>query len=98
MDKTGIKPQTFDESTLRAKVVEAINANPKAVADYKAGKTAAANKIKGEVMKANQRRPQRSGPAPSGRRTGEATRLATERRDALLVHPEERGIDGVEGR
>jgi aspartyl-tRNA(Asn)/glutamyl-tRNA(Gln) amidotransferase subunit B len=57
MDKTGIKPQTFDEATLRAKVVEAISANPKAVADYKAGKTAAANKIKGEVMKANRGAP-----------------------------------------
>jgi aspartyl-tRNA(Asn)/glutamyl-tRNA(Gln) amidotransferase subunit B len=57
MDKTGIKPRTFDEATLRAKVVEAIAANPRAVADFKAGKTAAANKIKGEVMKANKGAP-----------------------------------------
>jgi len=57
MEKTGIKPQTFDEPTLRAKVVEAIKANPKAVADFKAGKSAAANKIKGEVMKANKGAP-----------------------------------------
>jgi aspartyl-tRNA(Asn)/glutamyl-tRNA(Gln) amidotransferase subunit B len=57
MDATGIKPQTFDEGTLRAAVATAIGANPKAVADYKAGKTAAANKIKGEVMKANKGAP-----------------------------------------
>jgi len=57
MDRTGLKPQTFDEATLRAKVGEAIAANPKAVADFKAGKTAAANKIKGEVMKANKGAP-----------------------------------------
>jgi hypothetical protein len=31
MDRTGLKPQTFDEATLRAKVGEAIAANPKAV-------------------------------------------------------------------
>ena len=57
MAKTGIKPQTFDEATLRATVTEAIAANPKAVADFKNGKTAAANKIKGEVMKANKGAP-----------------------------------------
>ena len=38
-------------------MVAAIGNNPKAVADYKAGKVAAANKIKGEVMKANKGAP-----------------------------------------
>jgi aspartyl-tRNA(Asn)/glutamyl-tRNA(Gln) amidotransferase subunit B len=57
MDATGLKPQTFDEGTLRAKVAGAVAANPKAVADYKSGKTAAANKIKGDVMKANKGAP-----------------------------------------
>jgi aspartyl-tRNA(Asn)/glutamyl-tRNA(Gln) amidotransferase subunit B len=57
MEKTGIKPQTYDESTLRAKVVDAIKANPKSVADFKSGKTAAANKIKGEVMKTSKGAP-----------------------------------------
>ncbi len=56
-EKTGIKPRTFDEATLRAAVAAAIAANAKAVADYKAGKAAAANKIKGEVMKANKGAP-----------------------------------------
>jgi len=49
--EAGIKE--MDESGLRAAVVAAIAANPKSVADFKSGKTAAANKIKGEVMKAN---------------------------------------------
>ncbi len=53
MDKTGLKPQTFDEGTLRAKVVEAIAVNPKAVADVKKGKDAAKMSIVGAVMKAN---------------------------------------------
>ena len=53
--KVGIKD--VDESALRAAVVAAIAANPKAVADFKGGKTAAANKIKGEVMKANKGAP-----------------------------------------
>jgi aspartyl-tRNA(Asn)/glutamyl-tRNA(Gln) amidotransferase subunit B len=57
MEKTGIKPQIFDESTLRAKVVEAIAANPNSVAAVKAGKSAAANKIKGEVMKTSKGAP-----------------------------------------
>ena len=57
MDATGLKPSPFDESTLRAAVVAAIGNNPKAVTDYKAGKVAAANKIKGEVMKANKGAP-----------------------------------------
>jgi aspartyl-tRNA(Asn)/glutamyl-tRNA(Gln) amidotransferase subunit B len=57
MAATGIKPATFDDATLRAAVVAAIGANPKVVADYKAGKVQAANKIKGEVMKANKGAP-----------------------------------------
>ena len=47
----------MDEGKLRTAVIAAIAANPKTVADYKAGKTAAANKIKGEVMKANKGAP-----------------------------------------
>ena len=57
MAATGIRPATFDESTLRAAVVAAIGANPKSVEDFKKGKAAAANKIKGEVMKANKGAP-----------------------------------------
>jgi aspartyl-tRNA(Asn)/glutamyl-tRNA(Gln) amidotransferase subunit B len=57
MDATGIKPVAFDEATLRAAVLASIAANPKVVADYKAGKVQAANKIKGEVMKANKGAP-----------------------------------------
>jgi aspartyl-tRNA(Asn)/glutamyl-tRNA(Gln) amidotransferase subunit B len=57
MDRTGLKPRSFDEATLRSRVIEAIAAHPKAVADFKSGKTAAANKIKGEVMKANKGAP-----------------------------------------
>ncbi len=53
MEKTGIKPATFDEGTLRAAVVEAIGKNPRAVADLKAGKDAAKMAIVGAVMKAN---------------------------------------------
>ncbi|MDB5311250.1 MAG: Asp-tRNA(Asn)/Glu-tRNA(Gln) amidotransferase subunit GatB [Gemmataceae bacterium] len=53
MEATGIKPQTFDEGTLRAKVAEAVAANPKAVADFKKGKDAAKMSIVGAVMKAN---------------------------------------------
>ena len=53
MDATGIKPATFDEGTLRASVVESIGKNPRAVADYKAGKDAAKMAIVGAVMKAN---------------------------------------------
>ncbi len=57
MQATGIKPQTFDESTLRAAVVAAIGANPKAVADFKKGKDAAKMSIVGAVMKANKGAP-----------------------------------------
>ncbi len=53
MEKTGIEPATFDDGTLRAAVVEAIGKNPRAVADFKAGKDAAKMAIVGAVMKAN---------------------------------------------
>lgn len=53
MEKTGIKPATFDEITLRAAVVDAIGKNPRAVADFKAGKDAAKMAIVGAVMKSN---------------------------------------------
>ncbi|HJZ58849.1 MAG TPA: Asp-tRNA(Asn)/Glu-tRNA(Gln) amidotransferase subunit GatB [Gemmataceae bacterium] len=57
MAATGIKPQAFDEGTLRAAVLAAIAANPDAVADFKKGKVAAANRIKGHVMKNNKGAP-----------------------------------------
>jgi aspartyl-tRNA(Asn)/glutamyl-tRNA(Gln) amidotransferase subunit B len=53
MDATGIRPQAFDEATLRAAVVAAVAANPKAVADFKKGKDAAKMSIVGAVMKAH---------------------------------------------
>jgi aspartyl-tRNA(Asn)/glutamyl-tRNA(Gln) amidotransferase subunit B len=40
-----------DEGAIRALVQKGIAANPQAVADYKAGKTRAADRIKGFVMK-----------------------------------------------
>lgn len=57
MDATGIKPQALDEGALRAAVVSAIRANPKAVADFKAGKHAAKMAIVGAVMRANKGAP-----------------------------------------
>ena len=57
MQATGIKPQTFDDATLRVAVVAAIAANPKAVADFKKGKDAAKMSIVGAVMKANKGAP-----------------------------------------
>ena len=42
---------SFDESKLLQAVLDAIAANGPAVEDYKKGKTAAANRIKGHVMK-----------------------------------------------
>ncbi len=54
----GIKDAAaFDEATLRAAVREAMAANPKAVADFKGGKAAAANAIKGHVMRNNKGAP-----------------------------------------
>jgi aspartyl-tRNA(Asn)/glutamyl-tRNA(Gln) amidotransferase subunit B len=47
----------FDEAGLRAAVVAAIQGDPKTLADYKGGKTAAANKFIGAVMKANKGAP-----------------------------------------
>lgn len=49
--KAGIKE--IDESALRAAVVAAVAANPRAVADFKKGKDAAKMSIVGAVMKAN---------------------------------------------
>ncbi len=49
--KVGIKE--LDEAALRASVAAVIAADPKTVADFKGGKTAAVNKLKGAVMKAN---------------------------------------------
>jgi aspartyl-tRNA(Asn)/glutamyl-tRNA(Gln) amidotransferase subunit B len=50
MDALGIKPMA-DEGQLLEIVRKAIAANPKAVADYKKGKTKAADAIKGAVMR-----------------------------------------------
>jgi len=58
MEALGIKDASaFDEATLRAAVVVAIAGNPRAVADVKSGKSAAANAIVGAVMKANKGAP-----------------------------------------
>jgi aspartyl-tRNA(Asn)/glutamyl-tRNA(Gln) amidotransferase subunit B len=57
MDATGIKPQELDEAALRAAVAAAVAANPKAVADFKAGKQAAKMAIVGAVMRANKGAP-----------------------------------------
>jgi aspartyl-tRNA(Asn)/glutamyl-tRNA(Gln) amidotransferase subunit B len=52
MTALGVKSAAdFDEGALRQAVKEAIAANPQALDDYKKGKTAAANRIKGHVMK-----------------------------------------------
>ena len=54
----GIKDAAaFDEATLRAAVRDAMAANPKAVADFKGGKAAAANALKGHVMRSNKGAP-----------------------------------------
>jgi aspartyl-tRNA(Asn)/glutamyl-tRNA(Gln) amidotransferase subunit B len=47
----------FDEAGLRAAVASAIQADPKTLADYKSGKSAAANKFIGAVMKSNKGAP-----------------------------------------
>ena len=57
MDGAGIRPAVFDEATLRARVCEAIAANPKAVADVRRGKDAAKMAIVGAVMKASKGAP-----------------------------------------
>lgn len=54
-DAVGIKEA--DEGALRAAVLEAIGKNPKAVADFRAGKEAAKMAIVGAVMKANKGAP-----------------------------------------
>jgi aspartyl-tRNA(Asn)/glutamyl-tRNA(Gln) amidotransferase subunit B len=50
IDQLGIKPGP-DEEQLRAIVRKAIAANPRAVADFKKGKTKAVDAIKGAVMR-----------------------------------------------
>jgi aspartyl-tRNA(Asn)/glutamyl-tRNA(Gln) amidotransferase subunit B len=58
MTALGVKSASdFDEGTLRQAVKDAIAANPQALDDYKKGKTAAANRIKGHVMKTNKGAP-----------------------------------------
>jgi len=51
--KAAVGIKVVDETALRAAVAAAVAANPKSVADFKSGKAAAANKIKGDVMRAN---------------------------------------------
>ena len=58
MAALGVKSASdFDEGALRTAVKDAIAANPQAVDDFKKGKTAAANRIKGHVMKNNKGAP-----------------------------------------
>ncbi|MBO0699229.1 MAG: Asp-tRNA(Asn)/Glu-tRNA(Gln) amidotransferase subunit GatB [Zavarzinella sp.] len=58
MTALGVKSASdFDEGALRKAVLDAIAANPQAVDDFRKGKTAAANRIKGHVMKANKGAP-----------------------------------------
>ena len=53
VEEKGLK-QESDQGALEALCVQAIEANPKAVAEYKAGKTASINFLKGQVMKLSQ--------------------------------------------
>ena len=73
MDKTGIKPQTFDEGTLRAKVVEAIAANPKAVADFKSGQDRGGEQDQGRGDEGEQGRTERPRPAACWTRSWRST-------------------------
>jgi aspartyl-tRNA(Asn)/glutamyl-tRNA(Gln) amidotransferase subunit B len=58
MTALGVRTATdFDEGALRQAVLDAMKANPQSVDDYKKGKTAAANRIKGHVMKMNKGAP-----------------------------------------
>lgn len=58
LNALGIKEASaFDEGTLREAVCQALAANPKAVADVKAGKTAALNALLGAVMRAHKGAP-----------------------------------------
>jgi len=58
MAALGVKSAAdFDELALRQAVKDAIAANPQALDDFKKGKTAAANRIKGHVMKSNKGAP-----------------------------------------
>ena len=51
MEELGLA-QVSDSGALEAAVRSAIEANPAAVADYRAGKATAINFLKGQVMKA----------------------------------------------
>ncbi len=53
VDEKGLK-QESDTGALEGLCRQAIDANPKAVAEYKAGKTASINFLKGQVMKLSQ--------------------------------------------
>jgi aspartyl-tRNA(Asn)/glutamyl-tRNA(Gln) amidotransferase subunit B len=53
VEEKGLK-QESDIGALEALCRQAIDASPKAVAEYKAGKAAAINSIKGQVMKLSQ--------------------------------------------
>jgi aspartyl-tRNA(Asn)/glutamyl-tRNA(Gln) amidotransferase subunit B len=58
MAALGVKSAAdFDEGALRQAVKDAIAANPQALDDFKKGKTAAANRIKGHVMKSQKGAP-----------------------------------------
>jgi aspartyl-tRNA(Asn)/glutamyl-tRNA(Gln) amidotransferase subunit B len=58
MAALGVKSAAdFDEGALLQAVKDAIAANPQALDDFKKGKTAAANRIKGHVMKTNKGAP-----------------------------------------
>jgi aspartyl-tRNA(Asn)/glutamyl-tRNA(Gln) amidotransferase subunit B len=50
VDRKGLA-QVSDTGTIEKMCDEAIAANPRAVADFKAGKAAALNSLKGQVMK-----------------------------------------------
>jgi aspartyl-tRNA(Asn)/glutamyl-tRNA(Gln) amidotransferase subunit B len=53
VEEKGLK-QESDLGALEALAKQSIEANPKAVAEYRAGKTASINFLKGQVMKLSQ--------------------------------------------
>ncbi len=53
MEEKGLK-QESDIGALEALCRQAIDANPKPVAEYRAGKAASINSLKGQVMKLSQ--------------------------------------------
>ena len=88
MEKTGIKPQTFDEATLRAAVVEAIGGQPASGGRLQGRQDRGREQDQGRGDEGEQGRAERRGPAAAGRGTGKSPRLAPERADAFLVLPE----------